>query len=666
MGFQQGLSGLNAAAKNLDAIGNNVANASTAGFKASQVQFADVYAASLSGGGAGQIGLGTKVANVTQQFTQGNISSTNNPLDVAVNGAGFFRLDNNGSISYTRNGQFQLDRDGFIVSANGYKVTGYGVDAASGSIVATNPAPVSLPSSDLPPQSTGGSPSASGAKIGINLDSREALPITSNFNVLDPTSYNKSTSMTVYDTLGNPHVLSLYFTKTTTAGTWGLNANVDGAGSDVPAAATTVAFNGNLIGTDLTTAAAAVTAAWPALSPQSVAAGTAAITAATATTTAATVAAGTPATSAQINAAVLAAQNAAISAAALSTAVGVSAPTLAVGTAGSAGINATAALVSTAWPAVSPEDTAAQLAITSAAAASAAVTALGTPPTLPQIAAASAAAATASADAVALNTLVAASLAAAVTATTDTLAMHTAAAATALTATAAQTAAAEAASANLAAIASSNAQSAVALVTTPGVKMSDASGVLLPQPQLAFDTSGNLTTTMPLDISLDLFGVATALGKTNGAVTPLTFKLDFSGTSQYGSAFGVNTLSQDGFSSGRLNGYNVGTDGVIQGRYSNGQSRSLGQIVLANFTNPNGLKPLGNNQWAETPDSNQPLIGTPGSGSLGVMQSASVEESNVDLTAELVNMITAQRIYQANAQSIKTQDAVLQTIVNLR
>jgi flagellar hook protein FlgE len=110
----------------------------------------------------------------------------------------------------------------------------------------------------------------------------------------------------------------------------------------------------------------------------------------------------------------------------------------------------------------------------------------------------------------------------------------------------------------------------------------------------------------------------------------------------------------------------VAADGTVQGRYSNGQSRDLAQVVLGNFTNPNGLNSLGNNQWAETADSGQPLIGVAGSGSLGSMQSAAVEESNVDLTAELVNMITFQRAYQANSQTIKTQDQIMQTIVNLR
>jgi flagellar hook protein FlgE len=174
---------------------------------------------------------------------------------------------------------------------------------------------------------------------------------------------------------------------------------------------------------------------------------------------------------------------------------------------------------------------------------------------------------------------------------------------------------------------------------------------------LTFDASGSLTSGSPITIPPQTL--------TTGANT-LGFPMDFTGTTQFGSPFSVNTLNQDGFTSGRLAGFNIGPDGTIQGRYTNGQSKVLGQVVLANFANPNGLQPLGNNMWAETATSGAALVGTPDSGSLGVLQSSAVEDSNVDLTAELVNMITAQRVYQANAQTIKAQDAVLQTLVNLR
>jgi flagellar hook protein FlgE len=146
----------------------------------------------------------------------------------------------------------------------------------------------------------------------------------------------------------------------------------------------------------------------------------------------------------------------------------------------------------------------------------------------------------------------------------------------------------------------------------------------------------------------------------------LAFTLDFSGSTQFGSNFNVNALTQNGYTSGRLTGFSVGADGVVLGQYSNGQSKTLAQIVLTNFADPEGLIPLGNNQWQESSSSGLPLVGSPGSGRLGALQAAAVEDSNVDLTGELVNMITAQRNYQANAQTIKTQDAVLQTLVNLR
>jgi flagellar hook protein FlgE len=128
----------------------------------------------------------------------------------------------------------------------------------------------------------------------------------------------------------------------------------------------------------------------------------------------------------------------------------------------------------------------------------------------------------------------------------------------------------------------------------------------------------------------------------------------------------VDRLTQGGYAAGSLVGIGVGSDGIVQGRYSNGQTRNMGQVVLATFADPNGLLNLGNNQWSLTSVSGPELIGAPASGSRGVIQSAAVEDSNVDLTKELVDMITAQRNYQANAQTIKTQDQIMQTLVNLR
>jgi flagellar hook protein FlgE len=142
--------------------------------------------------------------------------------------------------------------------------------------------------------------------------------------------------------------------------------------------------------------------------------------------------------------------------------------------------------------------------------------------------------------------------------------------------------------------------------------------------------------------------------------------LNLAGTTQFGSAFAVTDQQQNGFTTGRLSGLDFSSDGVLFSRYTNGQSTSLGQVALASFSNANGLSPVGETSWVETFESGQPITGAPGTGTLGGITSSSVEESNVDLSAELVNLIIAQRNFQANAKTIETSDAVTQTIINLR
>ncbi|SCY06697.1 flagellar hook protein FlgE [Nitrosospira sp. Nl5] len=407
MSFQQGLSGLNAASKNLDVIGNNVANTNTVGFKQSQAQFADVFANSLSGSGGNQAGIGVKVADIAQQFSQGSITASNNSLDVAINGSGFYRLSDQGVISYSRNGQFHPDKDGYIVSSTGLRLTGYSANA-TGQITAGSPTDLRISSADLPPQAT------TLVSTVLNLDSRETAPLPAPFDFTDPTTYHSFASMPIHDSLGNSSTVSTYFVKTA-ANTWDVFASSEG-----------VLLNGGA-----------------AFGP------------------------------------------------------------------------------------------------------------------------------------------------------------------------------------------------------------------------LTFLSNGSLD---PAGIST--FPVTKTV--TTGATDPMVFDLDFTGTTQFGSSFGVNTLTEDGYASGRLIGFDIGPDGMLQGSYSSGKFLTLGQVVLANFANPQGLQLRGNNTWAESTTSGAPLVGAPQSGGLGILQSGAVEDSNVELTSELVNMITAQRVYQANAQTIKTQDQLLQTLVNLR
>jgi flagellar hook protein FlgE len=176
--------------------------------------------------------------------------------------------------------------------------------------------------------------------------------------------------------------------------------------------------------------------------------------------------------------------------------------------------------------------------------------------------------------------------------------------------------------------------------------------------QMQFDASGKLVAPVTSP---------TLTVTTPSVVTPnITASIDITKITQFGSAFAVSNLSQDGYAAGELVSVNIGTDGVITSRYSNGQTQTSGQVALADFRNIQGLTPLGGNAWASTYASGLAVQGSPGVGKFGVLRSGALEESNVDLTSELVNMMTAQRAYQANAQTIKTQDQIMSTLVNLR
>ncbi|TCK18868.1 flagellar hook protein FlgE [Thiogranum longum] len=171
-----------------------------------------------------------------------------------------------------------------------------------------------------------------------------------------------------------------------------------------------------------------------------------------------------------------------------------------------------------------------------------------------------------------------------------------------------------------------------------------------------FDSTGAITSGSPTSMTFTPSGGAAAM----------TVNVDYNNTSQFGSPFSVNALVQDGFATGRLSGIDISDTGIITSRFTNGQSRTLGQIAIATFNNPQGLRQLGDTSWAETFDSGAPLVGGPGAGSAGLIESGALEGSNVDLTEELVNMITAQRNFQANAQVITTADTITQTIINIR
>lgn len=445
MGFQQGLSGLNAAARNLEVIGNNVANSGTYGAKASRAEFADAYAAALGGGSSTQAGIGVSVSTVSQQFTPGNISATDNPMDLAIVGNGFFQLnDTGGNLVYSRNGQFKLDKDGFVVNNSGSKLLGYPADT-QGTIVQGQAAPLTLPTAGTPPSQT------DGISLEMTFDSRVAPASGSTLDITAPSTYNFATSQTVYDAQGQNMGLTYYMRKTD-AHSWDMYVTANG---------TPLQVDGN----------------------------------------------GDPAKVA----------------------------TLTFPSSGGQATNSTGATFE------------------------------GDPGS----------------------------------------------------------------------------------ITT-------------------YDESGSpLATTDNGIFSLpDIPQLTLASGGLSEIISGISF--DLSKSSEYGTESGVTNRTQTGYAPGKISSVSIEANGVVLARYSNGQTKAAGQIELSSFRNPQGLQSLGGNEWTSTFASGQPINTVPGDGNMGQLASSSLEESNVDLTSELVNMIVAQRTYQANAQTIKTEDQLLQTLVNIR
>ncbi|MBV5309728.1 flagellar hook protein FlgE [Chromatium okenii] len=449
MSFNIGLTGLNSSSSDLSVVGNNIANSGTSGFKKSRAEFANLFVQSYGSISKTSVGSGAKLAATPQQFTQGSLDYTENVMDMGISGQGFFIMkegDNNDSISYTRAGAFQVDKDGYVVNSQGQKLQTYAVKennnystdqslfipVKSGEEFNVGDLrPLQLPLANQEPTTTGKT------IVSVNLRS-DAEPIKAidgtviEFNQNDPDTYNYSTSVTVYDSLGLPRNLTYYFRKVETdppVPTWDVYADLD-----------------NKI--DNTTA----------LSPL-----------------------------------------------------------------------------------------------------------VGSPLTF----------------------------------------------------------------------------------DANGKLTSPTALIEMPFPDLALYNPKN--------------GAEIGTAATDGVIS-----VDFSSMTQFGTQYTVNELSQNGNAVGRLSGLEVDVNGIVFSRYTNGQSKALGQVALANFNNPQGLQVMGNNSWIETAESGAHTYDAPGNGELGSIQSGALEASNVDVAAELVNLITAQRNYQANAKTISTADQMVQTILNLQ
>jgi flagellar hook protein FlgE len=418
MSFNIALTGLNAANEDLSVTSNNLANVATVGFKGSRTEFSNLFATSQTGTSATAVGNGVAVSEVAQQFSQGNIETTGNSLDLAINGDGYFITSNDGALNYTRDGEFQTNADGEVVNAEGDALQVY-PPLANGTFNTGGLENLSLTTGESAPNAT------TTAQIEANLPANATAPTDTPFSPTDSNSYTNTTSLTVYDSLGAAHTASLYFVNASTPtapDTWDVYEYVDGTEVNTGGDAATLTYNDN------------------------------------------------------------------------------------------------GSLVS---------------------------------------------------------------------------------------------------------------------ATNPG-------GAAAANGQIDFGTYTPAT---------------------GAAAMNTTF--DFSQTTQYGDNFGVTAVQQNGYTTGQLTGINVSSTGIVQAQYTNGNSINLGQIALANFANSQGLQQVGNSSWVATIDSGAPVNGVAGGSGFGTVESGSLEESNVDTTAALVDMITAERNYQANSEMIQTEHQITNSIIQI-
>lgn len=557
MSFGAALSGLNAASADLGVIANNIANASTTGFKKSRAEFADVYAVASTGTAANAIGTGTRIASVTQQFTQGTVAFTDNSLDLAINGGGFFTLNDNGSTVYSRAGTFQVDRDGFISNNLGQRLIAFQADSTGSITGATGD--LRLDTSNIAPLAT------SQVKEVVNLDAADTIPFAP---VASSQVQLGSTGATItLDLDGSPKTIDLNTRGTNPVdnylvdsygnsyGPAQLRFTANGANWDAE-----LLVDGNVVDTksfsQTPAADAEVTFNWDTGS----------------------------------GAAPLA----------ITMAVGGITTAAADGTDNS-DINSevTGALQGTFDPSnPSSYNNATSLTVYDSLGASHLSTTYYR-----------------------------------LTGTPNVWEVY------------------------------------MYLDDTPINTSRQAAGAPF---TMEFTGDGNLQALhdgtgspdgeypVPPGSTEDL-----TVSPGNGA-SDVVMNFDFSEITQYGADFSVFSLTQDGYTTGRLSGLDISETGVVFARYTNGQAQALGQVAVSNFANPQGMRQLGDTTWGESFDSGAPVTGSPGTGSLGLIQSGALEGSNVDISAELVKMITAQRNFQANAQVIRTNDTITQAIINIR
>ncbi|XOB90860.1 flagellar hook protein FlgE [Pseudomonadota bacterium 24LQ007] len=638
MAFNTGLSGLRAASVDLDVTGNNIANASTVGFKSSKVQFGDLYASGFLSAGTNPIGDGVRVQDVKQSFGQGNISFTDNGLDMAISGDGFFILNNGGEIRYSRAGQFGIDKEGYVVNNQNMRVQGYTADD-DGNLSGIR-GDLQIETDNLAPRRT------TNLQTDLNLDSRETV-LERRIRDFDPIEVGLLQGASF--TFGYSDGTSPYTVPPIDANASASDAAIAiNAAPGVTATATTTAVmdaaltDGFVSGAGNFRFEISVDGSVPI--PLNL---------------------DTAASLEDVAAAINDASNNAISASVVDhDDDATTAPRLRV-------IHSGGEPLDIAWgdePAGDPlpntQQGVSEVFVTTDRNVERVNTESGN------------------------NAFQLAFEGTSFTVTNEfnPIDQRTYNHATSTTIFDSLGNSHELTQFYVKEPSPGNgvgqSQWSIYLQIdgelvggtdqTPYTALFDQDGQL---ESINGDPNGELIITdwVPKDPSGDPNGADGPPANPGDVVSPIpepatssAFVVNLANTTQYGAAFGVNDQQQNGYTTGRLSGLDVSDQGVIFARYTNGQSKSLGQVALAAFNNTDGLSPVGDTTWVETFESGQPVIGAPDTGTLGSIKASSVEDSNVDLSAELVNLIIAQRNYQANAKTIETSDAVTQTIINLR
>ena len=656
MTFNVALSGLKVSATDLEVTGNNIANASTVGFKRSRAEFGDAYSNSFFGGGVTDVGDGVQTQAIRQIHSQGNVEFTDNGLDMAITGNGYFVLNDNDEVKYSRAGQFGVDRDGFLVNNTGMKVQGFQADDEGN--VSGVLGDLEVETNDLAPRQT------TAVNTLLNLDSsEEILAVSGTTLASDGTDvgialagavngYTAQTVTVTYDD-GNPS------TPTTT----------ENVATQANESAREIADRFSAIDGVSATARTSVTlddAAWNNASQ-------------TMTLT--------------VNGVTFQPTDPALTSAEQLADIGQQI--------NSSALVGTTAVINNAGDLEIIQDQGEDLRFGVAGVAGDGYSVQGS---------------AGGANALAVGGTTAVAVGGIVDFTLDDNYAFSSGTGEIVGSTVGQPFVNNA----------FNPDDAGTYNHATSTKIYDSLGnshvlnlyfVKQPQPSnvaqeqstwqmhvqidgfdvgdpligdqasratynVVFNGDGTLNQTLTDDVLISNWIPRDPNGDPNGATLPLNlvdggllpiefpptssnFEIDISTLTQFGSPFAVNDLGQNGFTTGRLVGLDVDASGVIQSRFSNGETQVLGQVALANFRDKEGLAPIGQSVWVETFASGDAVVGAPGTASLGVLTSSATEGSNVDLSQELVNLIVAQRNYQANSKTIETSDTIQQTILNI-